>query len=253
MGKVLVEHVVLDRETGLLVYRRRFPQELSPFVPRADGRGTGRKELRRSLQGKTMSEPGVVHRWQAAEAEYTHIVANAKAAMAVRLKHRAGSSDTLDDALIGRLLEQYRHRELADDQKARFDREVKARGEFVTSAAERAGYTLPPTRATARWSQGYRIAIEAALGVYRDFSADGAVEDILEAWSGQASALAASMGYVLDTSSPAFRDLCIRLNETAIGVHEAELQRLDGKIVETPPPPVETARRQPQRRGVDCH
>lgn len=248
MGKVLVDHVVLDRETGLLVYRRRFPQGLSAFVPRADGRGMGRKEFRRSLQGTTMSEPGVAQRWQAAEAEYAQIATSAKAALAIHLKQASGAFDTLDDGLIGRLLDHYRHSELADDQRARFDPEVKARGEFVTSAAERAGYNLPPVRASARWTQGFRLAQEAALSVYRDFSADGDLEGILRSWSDEAAKLAAASGYLLDRSTPAFRELCIRLNETAIGVHEAELQRLDGKIVETPPPPLEPSWRQPQRR-----
>ena len=119
MGKVLVEHVVLDRETGLLVYRLRFPQDLTPFIPRADGRGMGRKEFRRSLQGRALSEPGVAQRWQAAEAEYAQIVAEATAASVVHQKQVAGKYDALDPGLIDRLLDQYRHRELAEDQQAR--------------------------------------------------------------------------------------------------------------------------------------
>ena len=243
MGKVLVDHVVLDRETKLLVYRLRFPPTLVPFIPRVDGRGTGRKEFRRSLRGRAMGEPGVVERWQAAQEEYARIVAAAEAAATLHRKRASGAYDVLDPVLINFLLDQYRHRQLLNDQQARFDPDVKAWGEFITTAAERAGYVVPPCRPTARWSQGFRLATEAALEAYRGYSADGALENILEAWSQKAHELAASFGYLLDGSTPQFQELCIRLNETAIAVHEAELQRQDGKIVETPPPPPQPARR----------
>jgi hypothetical protein len=67
-------------------------------------------------------------------------------------------------------------------------------------------------------------------------------EGILDAWSGSAASLAAREGYFVDQGSAAFRDLCIQLNEAAIRVHEAELQRMDGKVVPTPSMPKPLAR-----------
>jgi len=173
-------------------------------------------------------------RFLEAEAQYAAIVARAE-------KLAAGAFDTLDGPLIAFLVEAFRVDELASDAATRLDPKAKARGELATVAAERVGYELSPHRPTARWAQGRRFAIEGALDVYRAYSADGDLEGILDAWAPLAASMALEKGYVLDQASQAFRDLCVRLNETAISVHQAELQRLDGQIVPTPstpePPP----------------
>ncbi|QZP08184.1 hypothetical protein [Caenibius sp. WL] len=88
------------------------------------------------------------------------------------------------------------------------------------------------------------------MDIYRDFNADGDLEGILDAWRRQAVELAATHGYVVDQSSAAFRDLCIKLNEAAIAVHEAELQRMDGQVIPTPPLPGELAQRPTAAKDV---
>ena len=63
MSGAFVDYVRPDKQSGNLIYRRRFPDELVLFIPRADGRGMGRKELRVSLFAKNMDDPGAADRW----------------------------------------------------------------------------------------------------------------------------------------------------------------------------------------------
>ncbi|MDD3798296.1 MAG: hypothetical protein PHE36_03850 [Novosphingobium sp.] len=222
-----MRYLQADPKTGILRYRRTFPERLRAYVGKA---GETLTELKVSLGARSITEPCAMDCFEAAARQYAAMVSRAE-------KLAAGTFDNLDSPKIAFLVETYRSRELADDAARRLDPAAKARGELVSIAMERAGYEIAPPRPSALWSQGIKIATEVALEIYRDFSADGDLEGILDAWREKAVELAASEGLVVDPSSPAFRDLCVKLNETAIAVHEAELERMDGKIVPTPPMP----------------
>lgn len=225
--EVFVRYLGRDKKTGILRYRRTYPPALRPYIGEP---GSMPRELKVTLAAREITEPGAAERFEQAALRFAGIVARAK-------KMAAGQFDILDSPMIEFFVETYKSRKLAEDAEARLDPDVKARGELVTEATKEAGHALPEVRASAKWSQGFRVAIEAALGVYRNLSADGDVEGLVWAWSEEAEALTSSRGYLLDHTGRSFRDLCIRLNETAIAVHEAELGRMTGKIIPTPPLP----------------
>ena len=228
-----------DDKTGVLRFRRIFPEGLRPFL---GGKWRGRGELKLTLKARTIHEPGAMLLYHEAARLYDKLVAQAR-------KVADGHFDELTVPRIAFLVATYCHQELTDDDLLRLDPVAKARGEQVTRAAIDAGFAVPPHRPTAHWSQGMRIAIEAALDVHRGLSADGDVDGILDAWSDRAVDLAASQGLYLDQTKPAFRDLCVRLNEGAIAAYEVQLKRLDGQIIATPPAPVAPATK-PSRPAV---
>lgn len=222
-----VPYLRVDAKTGMLRYRRVFPTELRQYLV---DKYRGLSELKVSLKALTIHEPGAMAIYQDTGKLYDRLVARAR-------KAAKGRFDELTDERIAFLVEAYRVLELAQDEAARFDPTVKADGVVLTSIMEEGGVAIPPHRTTARWSQSYRIAHGWALDAYRAMSADGDLEGILDAWGERASALASRLGFCLDENTPAFRRLCVRLNEAAIATHQAQLQRLDGEIIPTPPAP----------------
>lgn len=218
--EVVVKYLRPHPKTGILEYRRVIPEPLRPHV--RDVVGKPLSELKRSLGARDVTEPGAMARYDALQAEFERMIVRAR-------KLAAGKFDPLDAPTIAYLVEAYRVRELADDDARRLDPDAKARGELVTAAAQRAGYDIPPHRPTARWSQGIKVAIEAALDVYRGFSADGDLDGILDAWNSRAASLAGSNGLHVDIAGPAFATLCVRLPyailRQKIGVDRAERGR----------------------------
>ncbi|SMC31062.1 hypothetical protein [Novosphingobium sp. B1] len=225
--RVKVPYLRHDPKTGMLRYRRVFPAELRPFLV---DKYRGLTELKVTLKARSINEPGALALYQDTAALYDRLIERAR-------KAAEGRFDELTDERINFITEAYRVLELAQDEVARFDPTVKANGEMLTRIMEEGGIDIPPHRPTARWSQSFRVAHGWALECYRALSADGDLDGILDAWGEQASALATRLGFNLDDRTAAFRTLCIRLNETAIATHEAQLQRVDGQVVPTPPVP----------------
>ncbi|OYZ38834.1 MAG: hypothetical protein B7Y31_08860, partial [Novosphingobium sp. 16-62-11] len=211
----------------MLRYRRVFPAELRQYLV---DNYRGLTELKVTLKARSIHEPGAMALYDDAAKLYDRLVARAR-------KAAEGQYDELTNERIAFLVDAYRFVELADDETARFDPTVKANGLMIAKVMEDTGFEVPPHRPTARWSQGFRIAHGWALEVYRDLSADGNLEGIVDAWGERAVAFASRRGLCLDESAPAFKTLCIRLNEAAIATHQAQLKRLDGEIIPTPPPP----------------
>lgn len=168
-----------------------------------------------------------MERFQAAARRFAAMSARAQ-------KRREERFDCLGAPEIAFLAETYRSKQLAQDAERRLDSASKARGEWFTDRMAAAGLELPPHRPTARWTVAVKEATEVALGCYRDFAADGDVDGIVAAWREPAVTLTTSCGYFVDDTADDFRNLCIRLNETAIEVHEAELLRMAGRVVVTP-------------------
>ncbi|WP_164843998.1 tyrosine-type recombinase/integrase [Croceicoccus ponticola] len=186
-----------------------------------------------SLRVSDMNSPGAMDSYQAIEREYEDIVRAAR-------KLATGTYDRLDEPMIAFLAEKYRVQELKDDEDRRWDPKAKARGEMVTTAAEGAGYSFSNANPSARWSQGVRLAIEAALDVYRSFRANGDLEGLVDAWSEHAFSLASDAGYIIAVDDPFLAKLCKALNDAAIAAHEAQLLRFEGGAFPTPPAPEPT-------------
>ncbi|WP_066559262.1 hypothetical protein [Croceicoccus bisphenolivorans] len=225
--EVIVPYLERDKKTGILRYRRVYPVRLRPFISEPGCRPV---QLKVTLEAREITEPGAAERFERAAQRYASIVARAE-------KLASGRYDTLAPSTINILMDAFRSQQLSEDAERRLDPAAKARGEQVTEAAKLAGFELPVVRPTAKWSQGIRVTIETVLEVYRGLSADGDIDGIVWAWGDKAEELAEVAGLVLDRSNPSFQTLCLRLNETAIAVHEAELGRMEGKIIDTPPMP----------------
>lgn len=149
MSGVFVDYVRPDKPSGILIYRRRFPQELVPFIPRTDGRGMGRRELRVSLLAKNMDDSGVAERWKEAKAEFDQIVASAEKAAAASHKRATGSFDTLSAPEIA-----YLQRVEQDYDRRR--------------AARKSGRPIPPPSVTRRSGQsGGAITIDRSGNIVR--------------------------------------------------------------------------------------
>jgi hypothetical protein len=226
---VKIDHVKEDIGSGILIYRRKFPRDLVRFIPGRSSAGRGRIELKVSLRSKDIRSAGAIDRYRQAQQQYEQIVGAAR-------KRASGSFDTLDAPLINYLVTRHRAEELANDDATRWDPAAKARGMLLADAAEKAG-GLPPHAPETRWTQGTRLAREAMVEVCKWFRASGDLEGLVGAWGDPALALASDCGFIVDSGSPGFRDLCIALNDAALSAQEVALQRLDGSLLPTPAMP----------------
>jgi integrase len=247
MSGAFVDYVKPDKPSGILIYRRRFPQELVPFIPHADGRGMGRKELRASLLAKNMDDLGAVSRWQDAKAEYDRIVAKAEKASAIFHKRATGSFDTLSAPEIAYLAEVYRQEQLENDDKARWDPDERNLFQAVAAqlSATGVGAVSPWVgREGVRWASKTREAVEASLAERQTMRANGDLDAILAFWREEALELAEAHGSVIDPADTVcLSALCRALNEAAITTGKELLVRLGGdEYPETPPEPERSGR-----------
>jgi hypothetical protein len=205
MGAAL-EHVERDPKTGRLTYRRVYPLALRPFIPSPN------VQLKRSLAAKVLDAPGAVERYRDAAAQYAATVALAR-------KVAAKAYDHLDPALIAHLANSYVARELAADDKM-------AWGE----AAER-GYAR-------------RLDLEDDYRECREMLREKDRQGLIVFWTEWAPSYATSLGFMIDPASPQFGNFAIAMGEAAcntwltIDARRDDTQRLDGKSIETPLPPL---------------
>ena len=96
VGK-MTKHLQRDSRTGRLMYRRAYPAELRPFIPKSP------RELKRSLKASTLRDAEALRRFADANTEYERTV------QAARLKAE-GSSRPLAAADIDFLVQTYAHR-----------------------------------------------------------------------------------------------------------------------------------------------
>lgn len=242
MSGAVVDFVKPDKPSGILIYRRRFPQELVPFIPRADGSGMGRKELRVSLLSGNMDDPGVSDRWLGARAEYDRIVAGAEKAASVANKRASGTFDTLTAPDIAYLAEVFRQERLEADDQARWSSEERGLFKDVTAQLATAGVgAVSPWagREGSRWASKTREAVEASLADCQVMRANGDLDAIIDYWRVDAVELAEANGSVIDPSdAEGLSFFCRALNEVQITTAKELLARLDGKeYPETPPEP----------------
>jgi integrase len=226
--EVTVKYLRPAEKTGTLHYRRVFPAPLRPHIAALIGKPL--TELKVSLGAKDISAPGAMQRYQDTHARYERLVAQAR-------KVAAGTFDPLDAPTIGYLIGKYRADHLTVEEAVGWEPEARAAGELLAQAAERVGYDLADAPEGARWSQGRRIAHQTFLEVAKGFRVSRDMDALVSAWSEQAGTLASESGYVVDTTSTAFRDLCRALNDTAVVTHEEALRLLDGQVVPIPPAP----------------
>ena len=242
MSGAFVDYVKPHKVSGILIYRRRFPQELVPYIPRADGGGLGRKELCVSLLSKNIDDAGAVERWHAAKTQFARLVTEAKRSEAIASKRSTGTFDVLSAPQIAYLAEAYRQEELEADHTARWDTEERELFKSVAAQLSAAGVSAPSSwtgREGARWASKTRETLEAALAAHQAMRADGDLEAIVAWWRDDALELAEARDVVLDPSdTEGLAALCRALNEAAISAGKDRLKRLGGEeYPEAPPEP----------------
>jgi hypothetical protein len=150
---VTVKHVLIDKKTGRLSYRRVYPSDLRPFIPKQP------RELKVSLGGRSTNEPEALRRHADAQAAYSRIVKIA------RLK-ASGASRTMTEADISTLVQTYAHRLRKSLNDTHFDDSDDRRDWMTASAWRYAPFafmdevaSLPLGRASV-WTNSERIREE---------------------------------------------------------------------------------------------
>jgi integrase len=206
--RVRVDYLIPDKKSGRLIYRRRFPQELIPYIPSRDPRARGRSEFKASLHATSLNAPGAMERYKAIEFEYEDIVAKAR-------KRAAGQFDDLDARTIAIIAAGVVHDGLTVDDEVRLTpAPVERKRERATIMAQTS---------------------EADLAECRELRAIGDVERMIELWGDEAASIAEFEGLHVDRSAPSFAALCSAINDAQIATWEATLARLKGDLVPTPP------------------
>ncbi len=193
-------------ESGRLSYRRVFPPELRVHIAALGFKPT---ELKRSLGASRITDPGASERWQAANAEWEAIVAQA-----TKLAER--SYDVLTPArAIALALDEERAWHQYDEQQ------LAERGEDFVDAA------------WAGWQE--------MLSEFKRWRLDGDSYSIVGHWGRSARAILAAEQIVLDPDDPrGLEALCTALNDRRIAYSVPGMARLKGEIVEVPPAPEPT-------------
>ncbi len=185
---VAVEYV-RRLKSGRLEYRRAFPAPLRPFV--------GSREWVRSLGARSVTEPGALVRYEAANAEYERTATLAR-------KSLAGAYDDLDAPRIAWLAQEFETDFLAQDE------------------ARRVMGTADPEMH------------EAADDGLRDTLAERSPAFIRGMFHLDAESLAAKHGLRLDKESVSFLALCRELLKAMIRGNEIRMARDKGALVPTP-------------------
>lgn len=235
--KIVVDYVNPDKISGILIYRRKFPKTLRPFVDGFSPRGAGRVEYKKSLQAKSLREPEAASKLLEAQEEYAALCKAAEAKMLSSRKRATGAFDTLDTATIAYLAERYRTSELAADEARRRDPEAKARSAWITDKFAEAGHEFPHVPENARWTQSMRLVHSTIRETARELRAYADDEVILDAWGDLALKMASEAGFEIATGGASHRQLTLALNDAAATAHEEALRRLDGDLVPTPAMP----------------
>lgn len=234
---VVLDYIREDRISGRLIYRRKFPKELVPFIPSASEGGV-RELFKRSLHTKSMSAPGATERYAAARQEFDTIVAAAERAREASEKQASGNFDVLDAGDVASLAARYHAGELADDDARRRNPEAKRNAREAARIMRKVGFELPSVPEVAEWTLSIRAAHEAIRDAARSSRAIGDLDGIVEYWGATALALASEQGRVLKPLGASHVALCEALNDAEVKASEDALRRLDGDHVPTPEAPL---------------
>lgn len=205
MGQLLA-HVLKDKKTGRLSYRRPYPPELLPFLDTPPDRSTPPKELKRSLKAASLAEGDALDIWREANAEWEANVAAAR-------KRKDAAYDPLTTEHIGYLAKLFVHEWREADRKA-----LETRGD---------AFAIPA-----------RNFWEEKLSDFVRWQGEGDTDEIVEHWSKSAEGLLANRRFVRDPQDAVgFERLCKALNAGAVDYAPDALAALGGSIVPAPPPP----------------
>lgn len=226
---VCVDYIQKDKRSGRLTYRRVFPPELRRHVP------DQRSEFKRSLGGKSLTNPIVAQRLAEAAAEYDRIIS-------VATKAADDTFDPLNEETICRLAGAYFYESLERDEEARFDESEDCLFETLRNQVR---HIEPSCHQGDSWENleqrrrhiKRQESLEAYLASLRDAYATGNGKQIRSMIGEEAEEFSAAQGIRVDAASDSFKRLCIELLKASIKATEARLQRNAGQVVATPPRP----------------
>lgn len=250
---VVVNHIKTDKDSGVLIYRRKFPKDLIPFVPGKSPGGRGRAEFKKSLRTKSMTAPGAAARLQEAQDAFDALVRLAERQRTASTKRATGAFDVLDQPTIAYLAECYRVNALASDDARRKDPSAKAFAARISDMIREEGHEFPVVSASAKWTQVIRLAHSTMREAARELRANGDEEGIRGAWGDLTLTMASEHGFEVENGGLSHTALCVAINDAAATAHEEALKRLDGDLVPTPPMPTAPTKGKatsPQSEGV---
>jgi integrase len=215
---VTVTYVHAHPQTGRLFYRRAFAPAIRPYV------STGRLEVKRSLGASTLTR-GARARYEAAEAEYERLVAQAE-------RKASGTFDDLTEPVIVFMADQYKMTELVCDERARKGLAAPVRP-YETRKALEDDYIESRAMLFGRFSE-HPSDMDQAPGFDR--------QGIIGYWADWVTSYADAEGYAFDPASEKFGDLCEKIAISAIEVWLEVERRSEGSGSPTPPMPLSLAK-----------
>jgi integrase len=173
------------------------------------------REFKRSLGSSSIQDPSAAARFSQAATDYERIVSLAR-------KEASSSFDELDGPRIGWIAGAYRVQLLAEDEQRR--------------------------------ATGNRRDPEIHLNNidgYEELAADAKPEQLRDMFADEATEIARSQGWRIDTEAPSFIKLCYAMIDAAQQANEIKIARDAGKYVETPEAPTILAPLRPQAVARD--
>nr|MBA4768910.1 site-specific integrase [Sphingobium sp.] len=221
MGKTL--DWVREEASGRLIYRRRYPEKLRPFLPKP-----GTRELKVPLGSKTYITPDAFSAYEDAKRQYQQEVKAARAALLLHEKEAAGRRDALSPDVVATLAKIFLH-----DWHNQDEADLRARG--------------------GEWTSKTKAGWEELLSEFREWRTQSNFEAMEERWGRSADALLKSEGVYADPDDTEGRKRLIwALNDAALEYHEAAEARLAGMVVQIPPRPERPANPKGRARTVSA-
>lgn len=221
MGKTL--DWVREEPNGRLIFRRRFPESLRPFLAKP-----GQLELKVPLGSKTYVTPEAFRLYEDAKRRFQREVKAAKAAKDLRDKASAGEADRLTPEQISYLAELFKR-----DWHEYDDTSLRTKGED--------------------WAEEAKRGWDELLSEFQDWQATGNVEAMESRWGKSADALLAGEGLLLDPNDQDGRSrLLWALNAAALEYSSDAEARLAGMPVRVPARPERPANPRGKSRTVSA-
>lgn len=222
--RVRVEHLLQDKKTGRVSYRRGVPAELRPFV--------GRSEIKRTL-GVRLAR-GVRSLPPAALAAYTAAHEEAERILVLAASQASGDTDRLDESIRRALLDLHEHIELAEDDDGRRDISGEEDLHVEASRELRSRARIQRDPGPLRRHDNRQHNLETEVDILRDAYRMGTLPEHIAPLMED---FCAFQRLSVDVGSPEFKALCHEAVARRLGIAEKRLQRQRGEVVLTPTRP----------------
>ncbi|WP_196802125.1 site-specific integrase [Sphingomonas phyllosphaerae] len=203
---------VREEASGRLIYRRTYPENLRPYLPKA-----GQRELKVPLGVRSGMTDEAWRAYSAAKRKFDRDVQRARAARELEEKQTAGVADRLTADMIAHLVADWKAELLSIDDEVRW---------------------LPRTRERKQQARAViKAEAEADLALALELRALGDLDAIAERSGDIAIEHAGHQGVAIDKQAPEFHAYLRALNDAEVEALRIILRRLDGEDVPTPQAP----------------